>query len=246
VQGGVRMADSWFYAEGGQKRGPMPISELLPLLARIADSPRVLVWREGWESWKPVAEVREITEHLFRTQSPMPAPQPVNATREPSVPAEDAAAFKNVQPEMTGISGWLALLAFGQVMGILRLIFNVGQYVQSITDETWTYFPTVIWSEMLINAAMIGFSIWTTVLLFRHSHRFPAFFIVQMICAVLMPLVDLLCVASFFSAALNRPFSDFFIIETRQVGQTVVGVMSAAVWITYVLRSRRVANTFTK
>jgi hypothetical protein len=99
---------------------------------------------------------------------------------------------------------------------------------------------------MLINAAMIGLAIWTTVLLFRHSHRFPAFFIVQMICVVLMPLVDLLCVASFFSAALNRPFSDFFIVEPQQIGQTIVGVISAAVWITYVLRSRRVALTFTK
>ncbi|MCK1395587.1 DUF2569 family protein [Bradyrhizobium sp. 1] len=240
------MAELWFYAESGQQHGPMSISELLPLLAGIADSQRVLVWREGLESWKPVAEVREIAEHLLRPQPLNPAPPPVDATREPAVLADDAAAFKDVQPEMTGISGWLALLAFGQVMGILRLVFNVGQYVQSITDEVWTYFPTVIWTEMLINAAMIGLAIWTTVLLFRHSHRFPAFFIVQMICAVLMPLVDLLCVASFFSAALNRPFGDFFIFEPRLIGQTIIGVISAAVWITYVLRSQRVAHTFTK
>lgn len=235
------MADLWFYAEGGQKRGPVPISELLRRLASIADSRRVLVWREGLDSWKPVAEVREISEQL----RPLPEPAPASDMREPTVPVEDAAAFKDVQPEMTGISGWLALLAFGQVMGILRLIFSVGQSLQSITDEVWTSFPTVIWSEMLLNAAMIGFAIWTTVLLFRHSHRFPAFFIVQMICAVLLPFVDLLCVASFFSAALNRPFSDFFIIEPRQIGQTAVGVVSATVWISYVLRSRRVANTFT-
>ncbi len=235
------MADLWFYAEGGQKRGPVPISELLRRLASIADSRRVLVWREGLDSWKPVAEVREISEQL----RPLPEPAPASDMREPTVPVEDAAAFKDVQPEMTGISGWLALLAFGQVMGILRLIFNVGQSLQSITDEVWTSFPTVIWSEMLLNAAMIGFAIWTTVLLFRHSHRFPAFFIVQVICAVLLPFVDLLCVASFFSAALNRPFSDFFIIEPRQIGQTAIGVLSATVWISYVLRSRRVANTFT-
>ncbi|SEM84952.1 DUF2569 family protein [Bradyrhizobium sp. OK095] len=240
------MADLWFYAEGGQQRGPVPISELLPLLARIADPRRVLVWREGLESWKPVEEVREIAERLLGAQPLDSAPPPVAADREPAVLAEDAAAFRDVQPETTGISGWLALLAFGQVMGILRLVFNVGQYVQSITDDVWTYFPTVIWTEMLINAAMIGLAIWTTVLLFRHSHRFPAFFIVQMMCAVLMPLVDLLCVASFFSAALNRPFGDFFIFELQQVGQTLVGAISAAVWITYVLRSRRVANTFTK
>jgi hypothetical protein len=235
------MADLWFYAEGGQKRGPVPISELLRRLASIADSRRVLVWREGLDSWKPVAEVREISEQL----RPLPESAPASDMREPTVPVEDAAAFKDVQPEMTGISGWLALLAFGQVMGILRLIFNVGQSLQSITDEVWTSFPTVIWSEMLLNAAMIGFAIWTTVLLFRHSHRFPAFFIVQVICAVLLPFVDLLCVASFFSAALNRPFSDFFIIEPRQIGQTAIGVLGATVWISYVLRSRRVANTFT-
>jgi hypothetical protein len=41
------MMDSRFYAEGGQQRGPVTISELVPLLARIADSRRVLVWREG-------------------------------------------------------------------------------------------------------------------------------------------------------------------------------------------------------
>jgi hypothetical protein len=239
------MADSWYYAEGGQQRGPMTISELLPLLAGIADPRRVMIRREDFEGWKPVEEVREIAEQLFRSlQHPaQPADAPI---REPAVPAEDAATFKDVQPDMTGISGWLALLAFGQVMGILRLLFSVGQYVQSITDDVWTYFPTVIWSEMLLNAALIGFAIWTTVLLFTHSHRFPAFFIVQVICALLLPMVDLLCVASFFSAALNRPFSDFFILEPRQIGQMIVGAITAAVWITYVLRSRRVANTFIK
>ena len=239
------MADSWYYAEGGQQRGPVMVSELLPLLARVADWRRVMIWREGLESWKPVEEVREIADQLCR-QPPLDPASPPAAAREPAVPAEDAAAFKNVQPEMTGISGWLALLAFGQVMGILRLIVNVGQYAQSISDEIWRRFPTLIWSEIAINAAMIGLAIWTAVLLFTHSHRFPAFFIVQMICAVLMPLVDLLCVASFFSAALNRPFSDFFAFEAQQAAQTLVGAISAAVWITYVLRSSRVANTFVK
>lgn len=147
---------------------------------------------------------------------------------------------------MTGISGWLALLAIGQVLGIMRGVYNIGQYLQSIPDDVWTRFPTVIWSEMLISAAMLCLAIWTAVLLFSHSHRFPAFFIVQMICALLMPYVDLLCVASFFSAALNRPFGDLFVIEPRQIGQTIVGAAMATVWIAYVLRSRRVATTFTR
>jgi hypothetical protein len=223
----------------------MTISELLPLLARIADPRRVMIRREDFESWKPVEEVREIAEQILRPPS-HPAPSADAPIQEPAIPAEDAASFKDVQPDMTGISGWLALLAFGQVMSILRLLYNVMQYVQSITNDVWTYFPTVIWTEMLLNAVQIGLTIWTTVLLFTRSHRFPAFFIVQAICAVLLPLVDLLCVASFFSAALNRPFSEFFILEPRLIGRTIVSAIIAAVWIIYVLRSKRVANTFTK
>ncbi|MDF0578090.1 DUF2569 family protein [Bradyrhizobium yuanmingense] len=240
------MADLWYYAEGGQRRGPFSISELLPLLASIADPRRVLVWRHGFESWKPAGEVHEITQQLLQSPPPTPASPPVEVIREAAAPAEDAASFKDVQPEMTGISGWLGLLAFGQMIGIVRLVVNTAQYVQSIRADLWMQFSTVFWSEIAMKVALIGLAIWTAVLLFSHSRKFPTFFILQMICAVLMPLVDLLCVASFFSAALNRPFSDFFIIEPLQIGQTFVAAISATIWVIYVLRSRRVANTFTR
>ncbi|MBR1179137.1 DUF2569 family protein [Bradyrhizobium sp. KB893862 SZCCT0404] len=231
------MASLWFYAEGGQKRGPVTISELLPLLGRIADARRVLVWRQGLGGWKPVEEVREIADQLFGTTAV--------AARGPAVLVEDAAPSRDVDAEETGISGWLGLLAIGQVLGILRLIFNVRQYLQSISEEVWTYFPTIVWGEIAMQAALIGLAIWTTVLLFQHSRRFPAVFIVQTIFAVLMPLVDLLCVAVFLSAALNRPFSDFFNVGPGQAAQMAVGALIAAAWIIYVVRSRRVANTFT-
>ncbi|WP_245444624.1 DUF4339 domain-containing protein [Bradyrhizobium sp. Y36] len=92
------MADLWFYAEGLQKRGPMPVSELLPLLARIADWQRVLVWREGLESWKPVAEVREIAEQLLRPQPPDPAPPAIDTVREPAVPAKTLRPSRTSSP----------------------------------------------------------------------------------------------------------------------------------------------------
>ncbi|WP_225145219.1 DUF2569 family protein [Bradyrhizobium sp. BRP20] len=128
----------------------------------------------------------------------------------------------------------------------MRLVVNTAQYVQSISSETWVQFSIVFWGEIAMNVALIGLAIWTAVLLFMHSRRFPAFFIVQMICAVLIPLIDLVWVASIFSIGLNRPFGDFFTIEPLQVARMVVGAISAAIWITYVLRSRRVANTFTE
>lgn len=238
------MADLWFYADGEQKRGPISISDLLTILAHVADPRRVLIWRHGFEQWKPAGEVYEIAQQL--QSPPAPASSPVEVTRAPAISAEDAAAFKNVKPELSGISGWLALLAFGQMIGIVRLVVGTAQYVQSIRADMWMQFPTVFWSEIAMNVALIGFAIWTAVLLFGHSRKFPAFFILLMICAVLTPLVDLLFVASFFSAALNRPFSEFFIMEPLQIGQTFVATISAAIWVIYVLRSRRVANTFTR
>ena len=96
-----------------------------------------------------------------------------------------------------------------------------------------------------MNVALIGLAVWTAVLLFMHSRRFPAFFIVQAICAVLMPLIDLFWVASIFSVGLDRPFGDFFLVSPLQIARFAVGAIGAAVWISYVLRSRRVANTFT-
>jgi len=239
------MADLWFYADGRQKRGPISISDLLTILAHVADPRRALVWRHGFEQWKPAGEVYEIAQ-LLVSSPPAPTSSPVEITRAPAISAEDAAAFKNVEPEMIGISGWLGLLAFGQMIGIVRLVVGAAQYVQSISADMWMQFSIVFWGEIAMNVALIGLAIWTAVLLFMHSRRFPAFFIVQMICAVLMPLIDLFWVASIFSAGLNRPFDDFFLVSPLQIARFVVGAIGAAVWISYVLCSRRVANTFTK
>jgi hypothetical protein len=175
-----------------------------------------------------------------------PTPPGGSVIREPTVATEDAAAFKDVKPEPHGIGGWLGLVAFGQVAGILRVIVNVGQYVQSISDDIWKRFPIAIWGEMVMNAALICLCIYTATLLFRHSRRFPSFFIAEMLCGVFLPIVDLLWVASNFSISLNRPMSEFFTIEPREVSQMIVSAIASAIWIPYVLRSRRVAHTFTK
>jgi hypothetical protein len=240
------MTDLWYYAEGGQQRGPMPLSDLIPLLSRIADPRYVMVWRHGFDDWKPVEEVREIAQQLFRPPPLKPGSASIKAIRQPVVAEEDAAAFKDVKPALSGIAGWLGLLAFGQVIGILRLIASVGQYTQSISDDIWKRFPTAIWGEMAMNAALIGLCIYTSVLFFKHSRKFPSFFIIQMICAIMLPIMDLIWVASIFSVSLNRPISEFLTIEPKDGGQVIAGAIGAAIWIAYVLRSRRVANTFTK
>jgi hypothetical protein len=216
----------WYYTEGGEPCGPLPLAELLPLLSQMADPQHVKVWRHGFDDWKPVGEVREVARHL------------------PAV--EGATEIKSIESGPSGIGGWLGLLAFGQVMGILRQIVAVGQYLQGISADIWMLFPIALWGEMVMYAALIGLSLYTTWLLFNHSRRFPGFFLAQMVCVIFFPVVDLFWVATIFSVSLDQPMSKFLTVEPREAGKMLVTAIVSLIWISYVLRSRRVANTFTK
>lgn len=239
------MTHFWYYGEGGQARGPVPHAELIPLLARSADPRRVMIWRDGFDDWKAVEDVHEVAQQLFSPPRSASAPSP--AVREPAVDAGEAAELKNVKPELTGIGGWLALVAFGQVVGIPRLVVSLGQYyTTTINAELWKQFPAALWGEAVLNAAMLGLLVYTTVLLFRHSRHFPSFFIGQMIFAIVMSLVDLVWLALNFALATDKPISEFLTLEARDGMQMLAAVIGAVIWIPYTLRSRRVANTFTR
>jgi hypothetical protein len=249
------MTELWYYAEGEETRETLSLSELLPLLGRIADPRRVMIWRQGFDDWKAVEEVREVAAQLVRPPPlrstppsvPVPPSAPITpAIREPVVAAEDAAEFKDLKPEPSGIGGWLGLLAFSQIVGILRLVVSLGQYYAKIDPEVWAKFPTAIWSEAALNAAMIWLCVYSTVLLFRHSRKFPRVFIWQMVFVIFMPIVDLLLIASVISLATSQPIGNLLTIEPKVVGQMIAGGIGALIWIPYVLRSRRVANTFTR
>jgi uncharacterized protein DUF2569/uncharacterized protein DUF4339 len=235
------MTHFWYYGEGGQTRGPVPHADLIPLLARIADPRRVMIWRDGFDDWKAVEDVHEVAQQLF--SPPLLGSSPPPVVREPAV---DAAEFKDVKPELSGIGGWLALVAFGQVAGILRLVVSLGQYYTTISDDLWKRFPVALLGEFVLNAAMIGLVVWTTVLLFQHSRRFPGFFIWQTFFSIVVPLVDLVWIASMFSLATDRPIAEFLIVETNEGMRMFASVVGAAIWIPYMLLSRRVANTFTQ
>ena len=113
------MRDLWYYAEGQTTCGPLSIDELIPLLIRISDPRRIMIWRHGFDDWKPVEEVREVAQQVFRPPPLKPGPPPIPASaplvREPVVDAEDAAHFKDVKPELTGLGGWPALIGFGSL-----------------------------------------------------------------------------------------------------------------------------------
>jgi uncharacterized protein DUF4339 len=64
------MTDLWYYAEGEKTRGPLSIDELIPMLIRISDPRRIMIWRHGFDDWKPVEEVREVAQQVIPAAAP--------------------------------------------------------------------------------------------------------------------------------------------------------------------------------
>ena len=44
---------AWFYAEGGQQKGPVDDSVLDDLVRSGVIRPETLIWREGQANWQP-------------------------------------------------------------------------------------------------------------------------------------------------------------------------------------------------
>jgi uncharacterized membrane protein YhaH (DUF805 family) len=54
------MSDTWYYADQGQRVGPVPSQDLKAALTRMANGREVLVWRDGFPDWKRAGDVPEL------------------------------------------------------------------------------------------------------------------------------------------------------------------------------------------
>jgi len=247
------MSELWYYAEGGETRGPLSLADLVSNLSKASDLQKVLVWRKGFENWKPVSAVSEVADQMIRPPPLRPTPPPVvspaeppSKIHEPVVSDDDAGALKDFKPPLSGIAGWLILIAIGQVAGVIKLLGSLAQYYGDADPKLFQQFPITMWGEAALNTGFVVLMIYTAVLFFGKSSKFPQFFIYQWMFVIFMPFVDLVWVALTLSLYTGRPFSEFAKLDPETVGQSIAAMIGAAVWITYIIKSRRVANTFTK
>ncbi len=74
--------DDWYYVQGDQQLGPVPLDELKAIITDLSTDPPVeLAWHEGMKEWKPVSEIALIcgVSPLAATQAfklPAPARRP--------------------------------------------------------------------------------------------------------------------------------------------------------------------------
>lgn len=152
---------------------------------------------------------------------------------------------------LIGLGGWLILVGIGVVVSPLALsVVAVQEMGSFLNPRTWDGFAgsDVSVSTLLpiataagLIAAVCGFlviSFALVFLFFRRSRRFPGLFIIVTIVEALMTL------GLFFvelSAAERSAAAEVF---KSHVGDVVRSIIGAAIWIPYMLVSRRVKATF--
>jgi len=150
-------------------------------------------------------------------------------------------------PELVGIGGWLVLVAIGQVLGPIRVLLSLGNYyVNELDSSLFETFPATVYGEVVLNVAFFAFSVFVAIMFFRHSWLFPRLYILQWILIAALPLIDAGWVAVTASAYSGESLSEYLTMDPKDIGQVIGAVIIGPIWIAYILRSRRVKNTFVK
>ena len=143
------MSELWYYAEGGEPRGPLSLADLIGNLSQASDPEKVLVWRKGFENWRPLSAVSEVAGQMIRPPPLRPPPPPVvspaeppSKIHEPVVSDDDVGALKDFKPPLSGIAGWLILIAIGQVVGVIKLLGSLAQVLWGGRPETVPTIPS--------------------------------------------------------------------------------------------------------
>jgi hypothetical protein len=145
-----------------------------------------------------------------------------------------------------GIGGWLVLPMLSLIITPFRVTFTtVRDFSGMLKPGVWdaltrpggaSYHPMwapVILSELLMNIALVVGTVWLAVLFFKKSRRVPTLMIVWIAGNIGIQVVDRL-LTRFIPA----------LAEQAHLPELIRGLIAAAIWIPYFMKSVRVRNTF--
>ena len=151
--------------------------------------------------------------------------------------------------ELKGLGGWLILVGIGVVITPIKLLATyVPIYIPIFEDGTWEALTTVgsevynpMWAPLLIgeisyNTIMVIASLFLIHLFFTKHYLFPKVYIVIMAAGLVFIPLDAWLVTKVLP---NEPMFDPE--TTKEFMRAVIG---SAIWIPYMLVSKRVKATF--
>ena len=153
----------------------------------------------------------------------------------------------NDNNELKGLDGWLILVGIGVVIGPIMLfvtspIFDTGVWETLTTVGSESVYP--LYLGLLVAGEMVGAalfmiaSLYLIYLFFSKHYLFPKVYIGVTLAALIFFLLDAWLAAKIF------PSEPIFDDETAK--EFVRTLISVAIWVPYMLVSKRVRLTFVK
>jgi len=163
----------------------------------------------------------------------------------PQAPVGDTAKAEGPQ----GIGGWLLLPMLGLFAFPVRVVISlISDYAPIFQDGIWgnlttpgtevyhpLWAPTILY-EVVLNIAFLAFDLFLLYLLFTKAPRFPKAFVIFAVGNLLFVVSDSV-LAYQIPAVAARGLEGFG-------GEIFRSLLVAAVWVPYMLVSKRVRNTF--
>ena len=155
------------------------------------------------------------------------------------------------EKQLSGLGGWLALVGLGILISPIRiLILLVPTFIEVFSGDTWSilttpgndvyspYWAPILLSEIAVNSAIIIAWIYIGYLFFKKKKSFPKWYIGIILFTFVYTIFDA------FTIKLVLPSEPLFDPDTLK-SLARLSVM-AAIWIPYMLVSKRVKATFLK
>ncbi len=155
------------------------------------------------------------------------------------------------EQSLCGLRGWLILVGFGIVISPFRMIFQIYPlYTEVLSNGAWELLTTpgnedynpafapFIVAEMVINVLLVFCWLYIAFLFVSKKRAFPKWYIAVMAFTLVFIIADAIYLVAFFPGmTLNDP-------ET--IKEIIRAIIGAAIWIPYMLVSKRVKATFVR
>jgi len=166
----------------------------------------------------------------------------------PYTPPGSEVVKNDPSPKPSGLGGWLVLVGAGLILSPLMItVLMVKTIAPIVRDGSWeaissassdVYNPALVAffaCELLVNLGFVVASVWLLVLFFRRSRKFPSLFVAYCVVNLAFVVLDAWIVSWLLP---EIPMDDE---DMREMARTVLNCL---IWVPYMLRSRRVKNTF--
>lgn len=151
--------------------------------------------------------------------------------------------------KLNGLGGWLILVGIGVVLAPLRLIYVTVQVykpllesgdLSNITDPSSpTYIPfagSLFFAELAVNLAIMLAGIFAIYGFFGRKRVFPRFYSGYLMFCLAFLIIDTLVSAKIFATE--------NVLDSGTIGNIVGSTISTAIWVPYLMVSKRVKATF--